>query len=81
MFNSIDGDTTIWLAGLAAMLLLGAAIPLARFVVRRRMRKKGWSASHDPITIDFTGLAGVGSLRQARAATGDRTSVRTVKLP
>jgi hypothetical protein len=81
MFNSTDGDTTIWLAGLAAMVLLGAAIPLARFVVRRRMRKKGWSASHDPITIDFTGLAGVGSLRQARAATGDRTSVRTVKLP
>ena len=81
MFKSIDGDTTIWLAGLAAVALIGAAIPVARLVARRRMRRKGWSASHDPVTIDFTGLAGVGSQRQARAATGDRTSARTVKLP
>ena len=81
MFTSIDRDTTIWLVGLASVAILGAAIPLVRFVMRHRMRKKGWSASDDPITIDLTGLAGLSSHWQPRSILGDRNSVRTDKRP
>lgn len=81
MFTSIDGGTTIWLVSLAAAAILGAAILLTRFVMRRRMRKNGWSASHDPITIDLTGLAGLSNHLQPKAMMGDRNSVRADKLP
>ena len=55
MFNSINSDISIWLTGLAALVVIGVALPLSRFLMRRRMRKKEWSASQAPITIDFTG--------------------------
>lgn len=59
MFTFIDGNATIWLIVLAVVLIFGVAIPISRFHMRRRMRKKEWSASYDPITIDFTGQAGL----------------------
>ena len=59
MFTFIDDDVTTWLIVLAVALIFGLAILISRIRMRRRMQKKEWSASYDPITIDFTGQAGL----------------------
>ncbi len=59
MFTFIDDDATIWLIVLAVVLIFGVAISISRIRMRHCLRKKEWSASYDPITIDFTGQSGL----------------------
>lgn len=79
MFNSINSDISIWLTGLAALVVIGVALPLSRFLMRRRMRKKEWSASQAPITIDFTGQAGLTRQVQQKATPGGQPAARREK--
>ena len=72
MFTFIDGNATIWLIVLAVVLIFGVAIPISRIRTRRRLRKKEWSASYDPITIDFTGQAGLTGQRLATTVVDNR---------
>lgn len=76
MFTFIDGNATIWLIVPAVLLIFGVAIPISRIRMRRRMRKKEWSASYDPITIDFTGQAGLTGQKQAKTVVDNRGSVQ-----